>query len=634
MTWIHRAVPVALAIVALVVFLPALGGQFLDWDDQINLVDNETYRGLGWPQLRWAFSTTLMGHYIPVTWLTFSVSYAVGGLNPRGYHLFNLLLHSGNTVVFYFVGRRLLAAARSGVAQIGRDEPATLCGAAVAALVFALHPLRVESVAWITERRDVLSGLFFLLAVLAYLKAAERGGDLDGGWRAGSLALFAVGLLSKSSIMVLPAVLLLLDVYPLRRWRWTWHRLVVEKAGYWTLGLAGAVGALVALRLSGLRITPYGAYGPTARLAMIAYSLWFYPSTWAWPVRLSPLYELPVSVDPLAWRFLGPVIGLVVVTVLLARLRTWWPGGLAAWVYSALMVLPISGVVHAGFQLAHDRYSYLSGLGLALLVGGAIARLLRPLATRRLDRPVVAAALIATALVIAALGVGSWQQARVWRDSETLWRWGLEVDPLCAVCANNLAALILNFPSRSPAQSQEAESLARRALALNPSYDSSYNTLGGVLADRGDTAGAEAAFRQAIRLAPDRVAPTANLGALYARTGRRAEAIPLLKKAWAKEPGFPGLRLNLGLALRDYGIEQARAGRLDEAVPLLQEAAGLSPDDGDLHRNLGLALWEQGRSDAAGAHLERAGVLRPTDEATQRLLARFRADPAHPPSLR
>ncbi|HET9925453.1 MAG TPA: tetratricopeptide repeat protein [Methylomirabilota bacterium] len=630
----RRFLPAALVLVTFATFRSALGGQFLDWDDYLNLVQNEAYRGLGWPQVRWAFTSTLMGHYIPLTWLTFSANYAAGALDPWGYHLVNLLLHSANALAFYLVARRLLAAAQSGGQQTGRDETVTLWGAAAAALIFAVHPLRVESVAWITERRDVLSGLFLLLAVLAYLKAVEASDGAAGRWRVVSLVSFAAGLLSKSSIMVLPAVLVLLDHYPLRRGALTWRRLVVEKAGYWALGAVGAVGALIALRLSGLRITTYGVYGPAARLAMVAYSLWFYPSSWLWPVHLSPLYELPATVDPWAWRFLGPVGGLAAITVPLWLLRKRWPSGLAAWIGSALFVLPVSGVVHAGFQLAHDRYSYLSGLGFALLSGGAITWLLRACRERRLSRPVVAAALASAVLVIAALGVGSWQQARIWRDPETLWRWALEVDPRCAVCANNLAAVLSNMPSRNAARMAEAEALARRAMALRPTYDSPYNTLGAILADRRDDRGADAAFREAMRLGPDRVGPAANLGALYARAGRHAEALPWLRKAWARDPGFPGLRSNLGSALRDHGIVQARAGRLDEAVALFREAAGIIPDDPDVHRNLGLALWEQGRSEAASPHLERAVALRPSDESTQRLLVQLRADPGHPPSFR
>ncbi|HSB42182.1 MAG TPA: tetratricopeptide repeat protein [Methylomirabilota bacterium] len=628
----RRLLPVLVGIVSVVAFLPALDGQFLTWDDDVNFLWNESYRGLGWPQIRWAFSNVRMGHYIPVTWLSLSANYVAGGMHPRGYHLVNLLLHGANAVLFFLVARRLLAAARDAGSQHRRAETALAWGAAAAALVFALHPLRVESVAWITERRDVLSGLFFLAAVLAYLRGVETGDRIEPRWRNCSLALFAGGLLSKASVMPLPAVLVLLDVYPLRRGAFAWRRLIVEKAGYWALALAGALGALVALRASGLRITPYAAYGPEARLTMVAYSFWFYPAAWAWPARLSPMYELPAHVDPLAGRFLLPVVGLLLVTGALVGLRKRWPGGLAAWLYSAIMLLPISGVVHAGFQLAHDRYSYLSGLGFALAAGGGVVWILRAGAARRVSRAVAAGALGVVILVVAGLGISSWQQSRIWRDSETLWRWGLEVDARCAVCANNLAVLFIH--SDNAAQLREAEELARRALAINPAYDSAYTTLGAILARRHQDRDAEAAFRRAMELAPDRVLPAVNLGSLYARRGRYAEALPLLRAAFVKAPEHPGLRTDLGLALRNEGIAQARADRLREAEELLEEAAPLIPDDPDLHRNLGLALWEQGRSDAAAAHLERAASLRPGDPDAERLLARFRADPARPPKLR
>ena len=621
------ATPLAVALVTAVVFAPVLRAGFVEWDDPINFLENPYYRGLGWRQLRWMLTATVMGHWIPVTWLTLGADFAVWGMNPFGYHLTNLLLHTANAVLFYFVSRGLLR-----LAMPAASRGALILGAAAAALVFAVHPLRVESVAWITERRDVLSGLFFLAAILAYLRGVETRDRIEPRWRTYSLLLFTGGLLSKASVMTLPAVLVLLDVYPLRCGAFTWRRLVAEKAGYWALALAGAVGALVALRLSGLRITPYITYGPEARLAMVAYSFWFYPSTWVWPVRLSPMYELPARLDPLSSKFLLPVIGLVVVTALLVLLRKRWPGGLAAWVYSAVMLLPISGVVHAGSQLAHDRYSYLSGLGFALLAGGAIAWILRATAAARVSRPVATGALGVAALVMVVLGVGSCQQTLVSRDSETLWRWGLEADPRCAICANNLAVLFID--TDNAARLREGEQLARHAVAINPAYDSAYNTLGALLAQRHEDREAETAFRQAIRLAPDRVAASVNLGLLYARSGRHGEALRLLRAAFAKSPERPGLRADLALTLHNDGIVQARAGRLHEAEELFREALHLTPDDPEIHRNLGLALWEQGRTDAAGEHLERAAALRSGDAEAERLLAQFRAAPGRPPKLR
>jgi hypothetical protein len=224
----RRLLPLVIAVLSVVAFLPALDGEFLTWDDDVNFLANESYRGLGWPQIRWAFGSVRMGHYVPLTWLSFSVNYVTGGMNPWGYHLLNLILHAMNAVTFYFVARRLIAAARDGGRQDGHGHTTAAWGAGVAALVFALHPLRVESVAWITERRDVLSGFFFLTAVLAYLKSVEPGSHIRRSSLVCSMLLFAGGLLSKASVMVLPAVLVLLDVYSLRLRALWWRLLVVE----------------------------------------------------------------------------------------------------------------------------------------------------------------------------------------------------------------------------------------------------------------------------------------------------------------------------------------------------------------------------------------------------------------------
>src|SRR6266446_4597734 len=160
-----RRLLVVSALAPLVVFAPGVGNDFVDWDDNLNFVTNPYYRGLGWTELRWMLTATVTGHYIPVTWMTLGLDYVLWGMNPAGYHLTNLVLHVANTVVFYVIAVRLLAAARPAEG----DDVAGKLGGAVAAMLFAVHPMRVESVAWATERRDVLCALFYLLAVLAYL---------------------------------------------------------------------------------------------------------------------------------------------------------------------------------------------------------------------------------------------------------------------------------------------------------------------------------------------------------------------------------------------------------------------------------------------------------------------------------
>jgi hypothetical protein len=233
--------PWALAAATFAVFLPALWNEFVEWDDYVNLFENPHYRGLGWSQLRWMFTNTLMGHYIPVTWLTFGLDFTLWDMNPIGYHLTNNLLHAANAAVFYLVARRLLAAASP------EGRPGVDLAAAMATLFFAMHPLRAESVAWATERRDVLSGLFFLLSVLLYLSAADASRARRGARLAASVGCFALGLLSKSIIMTLPLCLVILDVYPLGRlpwqpWRWgaaAARRVLLEKVPFSSSEWAG-----------------------------------------------------------------------------------------------------------------------------------------------------------------------------------------------------------------------------------------------------------------------------------------------------------------------------------------------------------------------------------------------------------
>src|SRR6267378_1919037 len=252
--WIsHLAVPAVLALVSFVVFVPALEGGFLNWDDDQNFVDNPNYRGLGVSQLRWMFTTFLMGHYIPLTWMTLGLDYVVWGMNPVGYHLTNLLLHAANAVLFYFMALRLLRASVPGGYADG--SWALTLGSGFATLLFAVHPLRAESVAWITERRDVLSGLFYLAAVVAYLRYCDGAvpeGSRTRKWYWASLGLFVLALLSKAMAVTLPVILLTLDVYPLRRLGggrpWATSRAVVtEKLPFFVLSLAAGVIALVAL---------------------------------------------------------------------------------------------------------------------------------------------------------------------------------------------------------------------------------------------------------------------------------------------------------------------------------------------------------------------------------------------------
>jgi Flp pilus assembly protein TadD len=571
------------------VFLPALRGEFLNWDDSVNFVANPHYRGLGSPQIRWMLGATLMGHYIPVTWLSFGLNYALGGMNPWGYHAGNLLLHAANATLVYLIARRLFAAARGSDSPIGDTTGPIMVASAFAALVWSVHPLRVESVAWITERRDVLCGLFFLLAVLAYLKGLAQGSSLRPVWQALSLAAFAAALLSKAAAMPLPAVLLLLDLYPLRRGGAGWKRLAIEKLPYAVLATATAVVALIALP-RGAGVTSYELYGAMSRVGMVAYSFIFYPIKFVLPVRLSPMYELPARVDLLSWPFLPALLGLAGVTAALVLGRTRWPGGLAAWTYSALMVLPVSGVVHAGSQLVNDRYSYLSGIGFAVLAGAGVLGVLRLRERGRATMTTVSVLVGGAALIVLTLGVAAWTQTQVWRDSEILWRWAVEMDPACSLCHGNLGSA-LTSAELGQARLDEAEVHLRRAIVLRPDNPIPHFNLGTLLSVRTRYDEAEAAFRRYLELQPGSPTGLGRLGLLYLLQGRLDEAVPLL--------------------LRARGLPAAPPRGAGGQAPLAT-AIGLVEDDPGALMLLGRALVEQGNPGAAVFALTRAAALAPS----------------------
>src|SRR5437667_317677 len=292
---------VAIAAITLAVFSPALLNGFV-WDDDQNLLMNPDYRGLGAHQFRTAVSTIRGGQWIPITWMTFGLDYVLWGMKPFGYHLTSLLLHAANAALFYLVAAFLLS-------RVGFTPVVVRAGAATSALFFALHPLRVESVAWITERRDVLSGFFFLLTLLAYLTSYDREPSARRRWLAVSLGCYVLALGSKSIVATLPVVLLVLDVYPLRRLGAPAsperRQVLREKVLYL---VPAAVFTAIAFRAIHRDLTASESLSLAARVALAAYNIVSYAGRTVMPTDLSPLYALPASIDLLAPRFAASAV--------------------------------------------------------------------------------------------------------------------------------------------------------------------------------------------------------------------------------------------------------------------------------------------------------------------------------------
>jgi Flp pilus assembly protein TadD len=553
-----RGLALAVAVLTFLVFAPVLGGGFLNWDDDRGLLTNDGFRGLGPAQLRWMFTTTLLGHYAPLTWLSFGVTYALAGMTPGAYHLGSLVLHALNAALVYLLAQRLLTLARPTAGEMPRHG-----GALIAALAFAIHPLRVESVGWITDRGDLLCATFYLLAALAYLRfASADNADTRIRWRLASLGAFAAALLSKEIAMTLPLSLFLLDAYPLRRGARGGRTLIIEKLPWLILAAAGAAVAVFA-RGHGGSWTSYAEHGLGARIALAAYSLGFYPLKFLWPAGLSPLYELPVQVHPFAPRFVAAGVAVIAVTALLVWRRRQLPGLLVAWLHAAVAVAPVSGLAHAGSQLVADRYSYLPGLGFAVIAGGVITAALDAWRRGRLPVGVTATVAVATTVALVILGTLSWQHAWHWRSSVNLWRWAVAADDACMLCHAKLGAALL-----ATGATAEAEPELRRAVQLAPDRAGLRIDHGVALAMTDKGAEAEREFREAIQLAPGSLAARLNLAILYTRQGRAADMLAVLREAASLRPDDPSLLVTLGRALAEQGQPRDAAMTLERAVVL------------------------------------------------------------------
>ncbi len=522
---------------ALLVFLPSRHGTFLNWDDDALIVQNAEFRGLGWTQLRWMFSTTFMGHYQPLTWVSYALNFESGGLNPTGYLLTNVVLHCIAAVLVFALTSRILAI------TMPRIGAAVLILASMAgAWLFALHPLRVESVAWITERRDVLSSVFLLASVWAWLSYAmgRRQAHL---WYIASVGLLLLSLLSKAWGMTLFAVLLVLDIYPLLRWsRGSAQRLLIEKLPFLILGVAAAARALMAQSSA---VMAERERGWLYRALQSIYGLAFYPWKSLLPIGLSPIYEHPTQLSVSELRILAAIAAVIGITVVLFVLRHRWPAGLAAWAIYVIVISPVLGLVQAGPQFVADRYSYLACIPFVVLLAAGIAKL-----AARFGSKWVGGAVAATLIALVIL---TGRQIPVWRDSWSLWRAAIEHDPTSWNANSNLGSLYFkanDFPA------------------------------------------AERHYRLAHDAVPHFALPTVNLAWCLGRMGKNDECLVLLRQASAMDSVSNNDMLMIANGLK--ALKQS-----GEAREMLERLIARDPRDGEAHFRLANLLNESGESDRA-----------------------------------
>jgi hypothetical protein len=431
-----RTVRPALLAVAAVTFLcfsPALRNGLLSWDDAGYILQNTHIHRLDLATVRWAFGEFYLNYWAPLTWLSLALDWAAWGPNPVGYHLTNVILHALNAGVVFLVALELLRAHARTAGPAAAPARGAVPTAALAALLFAIHPLRVESVAWATERKDVLALLFGLLAILAYLRHAARERPRDappaapapfGGLYALAIASFALSLLCKTLLVTLPVILLVLDGFPLRRLeRRTAARLILEKVPFLVLG--GLTSAVAMASQSGVIFT-FEQIDLATRVLNAFHSVAAYLRLTVWPLDLSPFYVHPWHIEGLGAKY-----GVAIVVVLLATAgavwaRRRWPMLLAAWLVYLVALAPFLGLTQVGPQAMAGRFTYFAGLPLALALAVGVAAAAGRLAGSRPATAALAAALAAVLLASAALTV---REISFWRDDVALWSRVIELRP-------------------------------------------------------------------------------------------------------------------------------------------------------------------------------------------------------------
>jgi Flp pilus assembly protein TadD len=615
-----------------------LRNDFVVWDDDKNFLENPSYRGLSWSQIRWDWTSLHVGVYQPLSWMVLGAQYLLFGLKPWGYHLTSLILYAINTVVLFVLTVALLERCRRGPERV---EPRVLAlAAALAVALFAVHPLRTEVVAWASCQPYLPCALFLMLAVLAYLRACATGPAPLSGWLLSSFAFFIAALLSKAVAVTLPVVLLILDVYPLGRMgggpgRWFgpaarrvwWEKVPFAVASLCFMGLA------IAGRVRTRHLVSIQSAGLSARISQSCYGVWFYLVKTIWPASLTAFYPLPQRVVWCQAPFLFSILGTLGVSVVLFLVRRRWPGLLAVWLSYLVILAPNLGLVRIGAQIAADRYSYIAMLGGVVVLAAGLCRLVDAAPAPR--QGLAALGLTAVGLVsLAGLVLLTHAQCRVWHTTGTLWTHVLNHGGGDADVAHNNLGVFLNEQGRV----EEARVQFQEAARCNPSSVEAHTHLGFMLNRLGRIDEARAQFEEALRINPASVEAHNNLGVILDNQGRLGEAGAQFKEALRHDPRHPTARDNLRtILLRQGRTEEARAhleetlrynandagahdqlgsllfevGKVQEASDHFAEALRIDPKNADAHCNLGIVLLRQGKLKEARDEFDEALRLKP-----------------------
>jgi tetratricopeptide (TPR) repeat protein len=561
----RHVILIALALAALTAaaYWPIRQHPFVNFDDPQYVVENpRVTEGLTWPGVQWAFTTGHAGNWHPLSWLSHMADVELFGVNPGAHHLVSLVLHIVSALLLFGVLLRMTGATGAS---------------AFVAAVFALHPLHVESVAWIAERKDVLSGLFFMLTLWTYVSYVQRPSAIR---YAVVLVCFALGLMAKPMLVTVPLVLLLIDLWPLARMEGPVFRpavlrsLVVDKLPLFAIAIASSIVTFVVQQQAGA-VRTFEVLPITTRLAnaVVAYVTYLWQAIW--PAGLAPIYPYPASLSPVV--VIAAATALAAITWMAWRWRHERPYVLVGWLWYVVMLVPVIGLVQVGSQPVADRYTYLPLIGVTI----AVAWGARELLTRVSRGPAIAGVTIAAIAIV--LAIATRWQVEHWRTSITLWQHATH-----AVPGNYRAHINLGHALEIAGRRDEAIGQTREAVRIKPGDAEARNNLGRQLLESGQTAEALAESREAVRLSPRGVSAHNNLGLALAAAGQTEESIVHFTEATRLAPLFAPAHSNLGVAL-------ARLGRLDQAIAVLQESLRLQPGQTQAQLNLARALTDRGR---------------------------------------
>jgi len=557
----------AVAVAALVLYAPVRNHGFVDYDDFDYVAANPHVRGgLSLAGIRWAFTTGHASNWHPLTWLSHMLDVQLFGLAPGAHLLVSACLHAASAALLLLVLARMTGA-------VGRS--------AFVAAMFALHPAHVESVAWLSERKDVLSGLFFVLTLAAYARYVERPGPRH---YAAALLAFALGLMAKPMLVTVPFVLLLLDAWPLRRFeRGTVRKLVLEKLPFVALSAASCAVTLVVQKAA---VVPVAKFPLDRRLANATVSYARYLFEAVWPAKLAVFYP------PVEWpagRVIASALLLAVISVAVVRARTARPYLATGWLWYLGMLVPVVGIVQVGTQAMADRYTYLPYVGLSIVAAWGLTDLLSGRAA------------VLRALAVGACAAAAWlafAQVAVWKSTATLFGHALAVTEDNFIAHKNLGRDDLRN-----GRTDAAVAHYREALRILPTAEA-MSALGAALATQGKLDEAFALFRDAVRLDPADALARANFGEALARMRRVDEAEAEFREALRLAPESAQVR-------NSYGAALAAQNRLTEAEAQYEAALRIDPESADAHNNLGVTLFHLGRKEEAERHYRAAVRLRP-----------------------